>query len=73
MEKKVAYPATRPMAVNQSIIANKPGRRAENLACSLRGLQFNKFYGYERCSVFFSLKNRISPKIYPQRTVLLEV
>lgn len=76
MEKKVPYPATGPMTVNQSIIANMPGLRAENLDCFLLILHFNKFYGYEGCSMSspkprISLKNP-SPSV-PPRNLLLDV
>ena len=40
------------MIVNQSIIANMPGLRVENVVCFQPILQFNKFYGYETHSTY---------------------
>ena len=51
-KKKAPYPATSPMIVNQSIIANMPGLRVENVVCFQPILQFNKFYGYETHSTY---------------------
>lgn len=64
--KKVSYPATRPMIVNQSIIANMPGLRVENLVHSLPILQFNKFYGYETCSISAQKKKKNNYFISPR-------
>lgn len=62
-EKKVPYPATRPMIADQSI-TDTPGLLAENLVCFLPILQFNKFHAYETCSMS-SQKPRISLKKPP--------
>lgn len=52
------------MIVNHSIIANMSGLRTENMVCSLPMLQFNKFYGYETCSMSSKAQNK--PKDPPQ-------
>ena len=56
------------MIVNQSIIANMPGLRVENVVCFQPILQFNKFYGYETHSTY-SQKTKISLKNHPPQSI----